>query len=171
MVTAQSNGTQKRAFGHVKSRNRNGQNGVKAAQKPGQGSGQGGDQPALGDVMIQAAARNPNLLMELITTSTKPEEFIPQAFLTQGELNRDVRIMRGRNAWLQGTSKMEDLMWMGYAGSLAVDARARGHLTSLMGGGDGRIAGFFKGAFEKLGRNPDQPTSNQQSQLQGGSGK
>lgn len=100
----------------------------------------GGATPSLQDVVVQNMLANPSIVRDLITTSTNPQDYVPQSIMSRHEQALIMRILMKENLIETGNPDVESIIWFKMASSIAINGLARMQIVNVLGGSGGVIA-------------------------------
>ena len=87
------------------------------------GNDQGGGTPSIEDLFLVSEKTNPNVVLEMITTSSKAEQFIPRSHLTRSEALSLQRLQIMWSVWHDRKVDMPSIIWNRMAYSIAEEGR------------------------------------------------
>lgn len=89
------------------------------------GASTNGGSPAIEDLFATRGAPIFNTVRELLTASTKPEEFLPRTVITLQDWKRKKRLLAKRSHVETGRTDMRLVLWYDFIIAPAIDGRAR----------------------------------------------
>ena len=101
--------------------------------------------PSIEDLFLVSEKQAPNIMLEMITTSTNAQEFIPRSHLTKREAAALQRISIMFSVWKKREVNIGQIVWNKMAYSIAEEGRGRGQAVDMFTGMSKRIAAGWNG--------------------------
>lgn len=100
--------------------------------------------PSVENFFLVSEKGTPNIMMEMITTSTNPQEFIPRSYLSKRDSAALQRITVLFSVWKKREVDVGHLVWNKMAYSIAEEGRGRKDAVSMFTGMSQRIVEGFR---------------------------
>ena len=101
--------------------------------------------PSIEDLFLVSEKSAPNIMMEMITTSTNPQEFIPRSHIDKRTAAALQRIHIQFSVWKKRDVDVGQIVWNVLAYSIAEDGRGRNQAVQMLTGMKERMAAGFAG--------------------------
>ena len=101
--------------------------------------------PSIEDFFMISDKANPNVLIEMMTTSTNPQEYIPRANLSRRDAAAIQRIIILFSIWKKREVNIGEIVWNRLAYSIAEEGRGRSDVISMFTGMGKRVMDGLRG--------------------------
>ncbi|MCY3543803.1 MAG: hypothetical protein OXH22_07165 [Chloroflexi bacterium] len=107
--------------------------------------------PSIEDLFLVSEKASPNVIIEMITTSTNPQEYIPRSHVSARQAAALQRIHILFSVWKKREVNIGQVVWNNLAYTIAEDGRGRSQAVSMLSGMRERVAAGLAG----IGRGRD----------------
>ena len=101
--------------------------------------------PSIEDLLLVSEKNSPNIMLEMITTSTNPQEFIPRSHISKREAAALQRIHILFSVWKKREVDIGQIVWNKLAYSIAEEGRGRNQAVEMLTGLGKRAADGLRG--------------------------
>lgn len=101
--------------------------------------------PSIEDLFLVSEKTTPNIMLEMITTSTNPQEFIPRSHISKREAAALQRIHILFSVWKKREVDIGQIVWNKLAYSIAEEGRGRNQAVEMLTGMGKRAAEGLRG--------------------------
>ena len=101
--------------------------------------------PSIEDLFLVSEKSAPNIMIEMITTSTNPQEFIPRSHISKREAAALQRIHILFSVWKKREVDIGQIVWNKLAYSIAEEGRGRNQAVQMLTGMKDRLLDGLRG--------------------------